>query len=153
MKDPIGIKWISVFLLPAVVLSCAKPKPLQFLDLENFRVNSVGMNGSVISADVKYFNPNSFRMKLKKAEMDVTVNEKFLGHSTLDTLMDIPRLDTFYIPVHMTVDMKSLISNSFTALLSNEVDLKLEGKARLGKSGFYFNFPFSYQGKQKFKIF
>ena len=136
-----------------VCLGCGKPKELQYIDLKNFKVNSLGLKGSVISADVIYYNPNSFKLKLKQAQMDVTVNNVFLGHSTLDTLMVIPKLDTFAIPVHMTIDMKALISNSLSALFSNEVDLKLEGSAKLGKAGVYKNFPFSYQGKQKFKIF
>ena len=92
-------------------------------------------------------------MKLKKAEMDISVNDKFLGRSTLDTMMNIPKADTFLIPVHLNVDMKTLISNSLMALLTNEVDIKLEGNARLGKAGIFFNFPFSYQGKQKLKLF
>lgn len=146
---------ISLAVSLGVILgtACRKPKELQYLDLQNFKINSLGLGGSVISADVKYYNPNPFRMKLKQAEMDVTVNNVFLGHSTLDTLMEIPKLDTFYIPVHMTVDMKALISNSFNALFSKEVDLKLEGSAKLGKAGIYKNFPFSYQGKQKFRLF
>ncbi len=111
------------------------------------------MKESVISADVKYFNPNHFGMTLKRAEMDITVNDTYLGHTQLDTVMGIPKLDTFMIPVHFKVDMKTLIANSLSALLSNEVDIRLEGSARLGKSGFFFNFPFSYQGKQKLKLF
>lgn len=153
MKKLLPAEWTLFFLALIFGSSCAKPKALQYLDLQNLKVNSVGLGGSVISADIKYYNPNSFRMKLKQAEMDVTVNNVFMGHSTLDTLMDIPKLDTFYIPVHMTINMKALISNSLNALLSNEVDLKLEGSAKLGKAGVYKNFPFSYQGKQKFKLF
>jgi hypothetical protein len=92
-------------------------------------------------------------MKLKKAEMDISVNDTYIGKSTLDTMMDIPRNDSFYIPVHLNVDMKTLITNSLGSLFSNEIDLKMEGKARLGKGIFFFNFPFSYQGKQQFKLF
>lgn len=153
MRNFLSVRGMAVFLCFLSCMACAKPKELEYLDLQNFKINSLGMNGSVISAEVKYYNPNAFRMKLKKAEMDVTVNNVFLGHSTLDTLMDIPKLDTFFIPVHMTIDMKALLSNSFNALFSNEVDLKLEGNAKLGKAGVYKNFPFFYQGKQKFKLF
>ena len=133
--------------------SCGKPKSLQYLDVQNFKIVSMGLKSSVISADVKFFNPNHFMMKLKKAEMDISVNEKYIGKSVLDTLMNIPKNDSFYIPVRLDVDMKTLLVNSLGSLFSNEVDLKMEGKARLGKGIFFFNFPFSYQGKQKFKLF
>lgn len=141
------VSWFVLF------TACKKPEGLQYIGIENFRVQSINLNQSVILADLKYFNPNNFKMKLKSAEMDVTVNEKFLGHSVLDTLMNIPRKDTFSLPVHLNVNMKTLLSNSLNALLSNEFDISLKGKARLGKGGFYFNFPFTYQGKQKIKLF
>ena len=144
-----GITLILFFLMG----SCGKPKSIQYLDVQNFNVVSMGLSSSVISADVKFFNPNNFRMKLKRAEMDISVNDKYIGKSTLDTLMEIPKNDSFFIPVQVNVDLKTLISNSLGSLFSQEVDLKMEGKARLGKGIFYFNFPFSYQGKQKFKLF
>jgi LEA14-like dessication related protein len=141
---------ILVFLLTT---SCGKPKSLQYLNVQNFKVESLGLGNSVISADVKFFNPNNFDMKLKKAEMDISVNNKFIGKSTLDTLMNIPKNDSFYIPVHLGVNLKSLMVNSIGSLFTNEVDIKMDGKARLGKGIFFFNFPFSYQGKQKLNLF
>jgi LEA14-like dessication related protein len=134
-------------------VGCGKPQSLQYLNVQNFNVVSFGLGSSVITADVKFYNPNNFRMKLKRAEMDISVNDKYVGKSTLDTLMIIPKNDSFYIPVRLSVDIKTLLSNSLNSLFSNEINLKMEGKARLGKGGFFFNFPFSYQGKQKFKLF
>ena len=133
--------------------SCKKPEGLKYVGIENFKLHSINLEQSVVSADLIYYNPNNFRMKLKSAEMDVTVNDNFLGHSTLDTLMNIPRKDTFLLPVHLNVKMKSLITNSLEALLSNEFDVSLKGTARIGKGGIFFNFPFTYKGKQSIKIF
>ncbi len=142
-----------IAILFVLTISCGKPQSLQYLNVQNFNVVSLGLGSSVISADVKFYNPNHFRMKLKRAEMDISVNNKFIGKSMLDTLMSIPKNDSFYIPVRLNVDMKTLVTNSVGSLFSNEIDLKMEGKARLGKGIFFFNFPFSYQGKQKFKLF
>lgn len=142
-----------IVILFLLTISCGKPQSLQYRDVLHFNVESFGLASSVISADVKFYNPNNFRMKLKKAEMDISVNGKYVGKSILDTLMNIPKNDSFFIPVKLNVDMKTLISNSLGSLFSNEVDLKMEGRARLGKGIFFFNFPFSYQGKQKFKLF
>src|SRR5687768_8017668 len=84
-----------------VALSCSKPKDLEYLDFENFQVHELGMGESVISADLKYYNPNNFRLKLKDGELDVSLNDTFMGHSKLDTLLEIPRRDTFLIPLKM----------------------------------------------------
>ncbi len=142
-----------LLILFLLTISCGKPKSLQYLNVQNFNIVSLGLGNSVISADVKFYNPNDFRMKLKRAEMDISVNNKFIGRSILDTLMTIPKNDSFYIPVRLNVNMKTLITSSVGSLFSNEVDVKMDGKARLGKGIFFFNFPFSYQGKQQLKLF
>lgn len=136
-----------------VTFGCRKPVALQYLELQNLKMESLGMGQSVILADVKFFNPNPYTLQLKRAEMDVSVNNTYVGHSKLDTLMQIPKKDTFLVPVKMNVDMKSLLANSLGALLGNEVEVKMNGQARIGKAGIFFNFPISYQGKQKWKLF
>ena len=135
-----------------VIFGCSKPKDLQYIDFENFQVKEVGLGESVISADLKYYNPNNFRMTLKEGDLDVSLNNTFLGNSKLDTLLEIPRKDTFLIPLKMKVDMRTFLSRALNVLLTNEVDVKLDGKAKLGKAGIYFNVPIHYQGKQKFHM-
>lgn len=90
---------------------------------------------------------------MKRAEMDVMVNNNFVGHSLLDSMINIPRQDTFSIPVKLDLDLKTVISNSIGALLSKEIDISIKGTAKIGKSGIYKNFPFTYQGKQKIDLF
>src|SRR5687768_12758799 len=102
MIQKLRISLITSFIL-MLVLGCSKPKDLEYLDFENFQVHEIGMGESVISADLKYYNPNNFRLKLKDGELDVSLNNTFMGHSKLDTLLEIPRKDTFLIPLKMKV--------------------------------------------------
>ncbi len=144
---------VLLFCLQVIVTGCKKPKSLQYLGLQNFNLPSIGIGQSVLSADVVFYNPNNFNLRLKEAEVDISVNEKFLGHSLLDSLIRIPKNDTFFIPVKVKVDMKALLTNSLMAVISNEVDVKIAGRTKIGKGGIYFNFPVFYQGKQKLKLF
>lgn len=139
---------VATLLLPG----CSKPLAPEFRSVENFRVNSIGVEESAISADLKYYNPNNFTLKLKHGETDVYLNNRFLGKTVLDTLTQIPARDSFLIPVSMKVDMKQIYSNALDILLSNEVTIKLNGFAKLGKGGIYFNLPIQYEGKQKLDI-
>lgn len=144
---------ILLFCLLAAITGCKKPKSLQYLGLQNLNLPSVRIGRSVLSADVIFYNPNNYNLRLKEAEVDISVNEKYLGHSTLDTIIRIPKNDTFFIPVKVKIDMKSLLTNSLMAVITNEVDVKIAGKTKIGKGGIYFNFPVFYQGKQKLKLF
>lgn len=143
----LGFAWI------AASVGCKKPQSIQYIGLQNFDLPSVGIGKSVLAADVRFYNPNHFNMRLKEIEVDISVNDKYLGHSKLDSLIKIPKKDTFFVPVKVNVDMKSLLSNSLMAVISNEVDVKITGRTKIGKGGIYFNFPILYQGKQKLKIF
>lgn len=148
-----GRMLLLLYCLLVTITGCKKPKSLQYLGLQNFDVPSIGIGRSVLSADVRFYNPNNYNMRLKEVEVDISVNEKYLGHSKLDSLIRIPKNDTFFIPVKVNVDMKTLLTNSLMTVLSNEVDVKIEGKTKIGKGGIYFNFPIFYQGKQKLKLF
>ena len=132
--------------------ACSRPAPPEYGGIENFRVNSVGVGSSAVSADLRYYNPNNFTLKLKRGAVDVYMNNRFLGKTLLDTLTAIPARDSFLIPVSMKVDMKQVYSNALDILLNKEVNIKLDGFAKLGKGGIFFDLPIKYEGKQKIDI-
>ncbi|MGB8192356.1 MAG: LEA type 2 family protein [Chitinophagaceae bacterium] len=142
-----------VLLICAFSLSfCGKPKQPDYIDFQHLNIKKASLDKSVITFDLRYFNPNNFRMQLKEAAVDVYFNDKFVGKSVLDSLIHIPARDTFLIPVSMQVQMKSLLTNAMQLLLNPDVMVKLNGNARLGKGGIFLNVPISYEGKQRIDI-
>ena len=106
MRD--ALKCLVIIFLAGVFLAgCAKPKNFDYLGFDNVRVLKVGLIESTIGMNVKFYNPNS-RLQLKKAEVDVHINNSYLGRTVIDTLLDIPRKDTFFVPV--TMEMASMTS-------------------------------------------
>jgi LEA14-like dessication related protein len=146
---PLPLLYIAVL---SIVVSCSKPKEPQYLDFENVHVQKAGLSESIVGADLKYYNPNSFKIQLKEADLDLYVNDKFVGHSRLDTLIHIPALDTFYVPVSMKLNLGDLLKNAVQLFLNPEVNLKITGNAKLGKGGIYKNFPVHYEGKQRIDV-
>lgn len=142
------IKWAFPALLAIAFGSCKQPQIPEYQAFENFKISTFGLSESVVSADLKYYNPNDFALKLKHADLDLSVNDRHVGHSVLDTLVTIPSRDTFYLPLKMKVDMKQLFTNALSLLMNNEIDLKVTGNIKLGKSGVFFNMPVNYSGKQ-----
>lgn len=139
---------ISVLILD----SCSRPIAPQYAGVAAIRINNIASGESDVSADLKFFNPNKFRMNLKNGSVDVFVNNRFIGKTLLDTLTQIPASDSFNIPVSMRVDMKQILANALDIFLSHEVLIKLDGSAKLGKSGLYFNVPIQYEGRQKIDL-
>jgi LEA14-like dessication related protein len=143
-----------LFIAPAIAtlwLSCT-PKPPDFINVQNLKIHQLGFNESVVSADLKYYNPNQFGVQLRKAEAEVYVNGVKSGRSQLDSVLMIPKKDTFYLPVQMVVTMKDLFPNVLDVFLSREVLIKIEGIVYLRKGGINFSVPIRYEGRQKVNI-
>ena len=149
-----GMKKLTPLLLFIFILgSCKKPESFEYRDLKNFRIDSLGFDKSAVSMDLVYFNPNNFGVDLKHIDCDVYVEHNYLGKYLLDTTMHIAKRSEFVIPSHMQVDMKNLFKNTLTSIFTNELLLEVRGNTRVGKSGIYMTFPFTYTGRHKFSLF
>jgi LEA14-like dessication related protein len=139
--------------LVLVLTGCLHTQALEYRDIENFKISKLSMGESVVSADLKYMNPNNFGLRLKHAEVDIYINNRYMGRSVLDTLINIPKRDSFLVPVSMKVKMGDILANAIDVLLLKEADIKLEGSAKLGKGGIYKNVPIKYEGKQQLNMY
>ena len=144
-------KGLIVMALGIVIgTSCAKPKNFDYLGFDNMKVLKWGIQETTVGMDVKFYNPNS-ALKLKKAEVDVHINNKYLGRTVIDSLISIPKKDTFIIPMVMKMETLSAVSGILRSISDSTVWVKLDGKATVGKSGIFMNYPIKYEGTQNSK--
>ena len=146
---------LTPFLLLLGILSglssCRTLKAPDFMGFENLRSTEFGVPESKIYLEMIFFNPNKVKLKLKKAAGDAYLNDSYLGHFRVDTLIRLLPKQNFIIPVTIEVDMKNVLKNSMAALLQSTVTLKFEGKAKLGKGFFYANYPIRHTGEFNIK--
>ncbi|MHA4807809.1 LEA/WHy family protein [Flavitalea flava] len=127
---------------------CNKPDAPEYYGLQDIRVGSMTGSQTTLSAIIKFYNPNSFSLQLKKAEVDVSVNGRPAGHSILDSTILIPKKDTFFVPVSLQVDLQHLFSNALQLLMEKQVTITLDGKVKLKRGMIPINRPFHYESKQ-----
>jgi len=144
--------WILGFAATAL-LSCSSPKALEYKTFHNFAIEGLGFSNSAISLDLEYYNPNNFGMQLKSTDLDIFINGNLLGHSSLETLIRIPKRDTFSIPVKFNVDMQNAFKNVWNTLTGKEILVRLSGKVRVGKANVFMSLPVEYETKQTFSMF
>lgn len=151
---------IKLLLYPSIFIililwttSCQTPKDLVYRDFKNLKVEKVGFASTTLKLDLIYYNPNNFGLQLKYTDLDIYVNNNYLGHSSQDYQISIPRLAEFTMPLAIEVDMKNLLKNAFPTLLGKEVMLKVTGTVKLGKANVYKTFPVNYEGVQIFSAF
>jgi LEA14-like dessication related protein len=129
------------------VSACGKFKEPEFRGIENIQTEKVGLSGTTLKMDLIYFNPNPSRITLKKAEGNAWLDGNALGQFSIDSAIRIEPKSSFRLPARLQLDMKNVLRNSVSALFNDELILKIEGKAKVGKSGIYINYPIKYEGK------
>ena len=145
---------LLVFLTLTILLtSCAVPKELEYRDFKNFGVNKVSFGATTIRMDLVYYNPNNFGLQLQRTDLDIFMNDNYLGHTVQEQQITIPKRAEFFVPVTIDVDMKNLLKNGLIGLLSSEVMVKVTGSVKVGKANVFRSFPVNYEGKQSFSSF
>jgi LEA14-like dessication related protein len=133
--------------------SCQAPKDLVYRDFKNLKVEKMGFTATTLKVDLVYYNPNNFGLQLKYTDLDIYINNNYLGHSSQDHQITIPRLAEFTMPLAIEVDMKNLLKNAFPTLIGKEVLVKVTGTVKLGKANVFKTFPVSYEAVQVFSAF
>ena len=146
------IQLLFILLFATIITSCSQPKELQYRDVRNFSIKSFGIKESTIGLDMEYYNPNDFSLQMKGGDIDVFMNDKYLGKASLDNRITIPKLNTFLIPVALTVDLKSILVNSLQLLVKPDVTIKMKGYVKVGKGGVFISVPVDFVTQQKVEI-
>jgi LEA14-like dessication related protein len=141
-------------ILPLLIVACHKPTSFDYLGVKNPKVIKFGLKESTIGAEVEYYNPNNYGFTMKRCEVNVYINNNYFGKSTLDSTIHIPKKDTFDLPVILVVDMTGTAMNVLNIFRQGQdsVLVKMDGTARIGRSGFYINYPIKYEGMQKIRF-
>lgn len=153
MKSKVLLYPVFLFVFAIFASSCQAPKELVYRDFKNLSLEKVGFAATTLKLDLIYYNPNNFGLQLAYTDLDIYVDNNYLGHSTQDYQISIPRLAEFTMPLAIEVDMKNLLKNALPTLFGKEVLVKITGKVKLGKANVFKTFPVNYEGLQRFSAF
>ncbi len=140
---------IAALLFFVAIASCTKPKDLEYLDIQNIRMIKWGLTESLVGLDVRFYNPNNQQVRLKDANAKVYANSTFLGDTYTDSIVVVPRKDTFAVPLYLKVQTVSAIAKVMETLQDSMVNIKVEGTVKMGKGGIFINYPIRYEEKKK----
>jgi LEA14-like dessication related protein len=143
---------IALLAMITIIIACKQPQPLVYKGINNFSLQRASLQHPAIGMDLTFYNPNNYKLKIKKADVDVFIEGKHLGEMMLDTLYVIPARDTFFIPVVLNVDAKNILPDAMHLLLKKEVDIKLVGYIKAGKRHPILNIPINYEAKQPINL-
>lgn len=128
--------------------SCKAYKDVQepeFRDIQNVEIIDIGLTQSKAGADIIYYNPNKFNVTLSSAKGDVYVDDKYIGRFELADKVAVKKRAEFIIPVVLKLDNISVLKHQQEILKKKEVMIRVNGIARLTKTGFNKEIPIKYE--------
>jgi LEA14-like dessication related protein len=122
----------------------------EYLGFRDFSVQTFSMDETLLHTQLSFYNPNPFTMELKRGDVSVYLDDRLANHYVMDSTIDIPRKDTFYVPLNLKVNPSFLIGSALRMLMNdNKIKVRLEGSVRVKRSGVTFNVPINYEVMQK----
>ncbi len=143
--------FINLIVLIIGLQSCQSIKEPEFRRISNFEIVKPGIQESDILIDLEFENLNSYKVNLKNVQCSLFVEENYLGTFMMDSLISIRANEIFILPLKGKINMRTLLQNSWNIAFKEEVNIKAEGKGKLGRAGIYVNYPFVYEGKHSLK--
>lgn len=141
--------WLVIWVV--VFASCANPKDLIYRDVKNFSVSQISLTPE-IGMDVEFYNPNSYGMTMKDADLNLYINDNLVGHATMKDKFQVPAADTFLLPVKLSADLTGVLKNALQVMSNKEVNVKLHGTVKAGR-GILVPIRINYEGKKKLNVF
>ena len=142
---------LTVIAVSAMV-SCSSPDAPEYLGFRDFSIQNVSMDSALLHTQLAFYNPNTFNMELKRGDVNVFLDDQLANHYVMDTTINIPKKDTFYVPMDLRISPKLLINSALKMLMNgNKIKVKLLGSVRVKRSGVSFNVPVNYEVMQEIR--
>jgi LEA14-like dessication related protein len=146
------MKVLGWFMVMIAMGSCV-PKEQIVLRSVAIREVAPGQDGNpLLRADAIFYNPNSSRMKLKRIDIDVLIDETKAASVNHDLNSVIKANSEFTVPLEVQLQVKELgLFNTIVNLLGGKkYEIRFVGTLKVNVNGFPLRIPVDYKEPFKF---
>jgi len=147
---------ISTLFIGLIILSScgsANVKEPEYRDIREVRLIELGVLQSTAGVDLVYYNPNNFGVQLAEARGDVYIDNVYFGRFGLNEKVQVKKRSEFIVPAIIKVDMIGAVKNQRELFKKKEALVRIEGMARVTKSGLSRDVPIKYESMQNIERF
>lgn len=141
-------------LLPLFLGGCFSYQEVTFKGLTGLEVSRFDNEGVAARAMVTLYNPNNFRIHVIDPDVDLYLNDVYIGKAVLDSniVMEKHSVRDYPVPMHATFDDHGVqaMAAMLGAALSGKAKLKAKGTVS-GKA-FFFRKRFPFEQEQEFEF-
>lgn len=106
------------------------------VSLAGLAVDQPGLFEQRLRLDVRLRNPNDFPLDVERLLFDLEVNDQHLGKGWTTESFDVPAFGEAVVPVMMVVPTSDLIERIMDLGMTQRLDYRLSGEAKLGNVTF-----------------
>jgi LEA14-like dessication related protein len=147
---------ISTLLIGLIVLSScgsANVNEPEYRDIREVKLIELGLLQSTAGIDLIYYNPNNFGVQIAEARGDVYIDNVYLGRFGLGEKVQVKKRSEFIVPAIIKLDMIGAVKNQRDLLKKKEVLVRIEGMARIKKSGLSREVTIQFESMQNIERF
>ena len=134
----------TVFLASCKSDSIREP---EYRDVQNVRLIKVGVLETTAGLDLIYYNPNNFGVQLSDIRGDVYLDNNYFGRIGIEDKVSVSKRSEFIVPATIKLDNIGVVSHR-EIFKKKEVMVRINGTARVKRSGIAVNVPIKYEGMQ-----
>jgi LEA14-like dessication related protein len=135
------------------LVSCAQPR--EKIVLRGIRDVVVDATSEpLLKANAIFFNPNDVRGKLRKADVEISLNGKKVGHIKQDFHLSIPANAEFTLPIEVHLNMKELgfVDTLLGMVGGKKYEVHYLGSIKLSYKGVPVKVPIDYKDNIKIRF-
>jgi len=127
-------------LLPLFFTACNNIKDIEYKGIKESKLQSLGIQQGTIKLVLQYYNPNNFGIQVKDTQLEVYVNDQYVGIAENPEICVVPKLADFNFPVLVHFNPLKAIGQ-VRLLNAPNVNLRVKGTAKAGKGGVWIRVP------------
>ena len=141
------IKFIYVLALTFLVSACTFLEP-QYKGDEKFKFQKLEGKSLKFTVGAKIYNPNKYTIKIKPSDLDVLIEDDFMGVIHLDKTIKLKRKQELFIDAPFTATLANgALFKALKFATKGQLDVTLKGKVKAGV--FIFSKKFDVDEKTK----
>lgn len=149
------VKISFLFIATIFVVSCSNLKAPEYRGVGDVKVSKIINDSITIKAGLKFNNPNRVGGKMTLKDLHAVVNNIDLGNLK-NQEVKVPSRKDFSVPLEIKLSYgqlfdskKGLLGSILSSILTNQIDVKLDGKATFRKFLVTKEYPIYFSEKVK----
>ena len=139
-------------MLTILLFSCGSYESIELRKVKDVVVDA--SSEPTLRAEAIFYNPNKFKMKLKKINVDVYINGKKTAKIDQHLKITIPAQDEFSVPLQVKLAMKELgLFDTILGMIGGKkLDVRYKGHLKIIYHGLPVRVPIDYNSEIRIRI-